>query len=126
MPDLIGYKRPSCSTVRATVFRCLELKHTKAGAVEVKATRMKLTLVLLALVGCVAAFSVPTSTKVKIADADFLKKQQFFFEILYRVEDPLMFEEWIKLGQNLVVDKAQYTVSPAYHLARAMDWNPLL
>ncbi|XP_023170939.2 larval serum protein 1 gamma chain [Drosophila hydei] len=69
---------------------------------------MKLTLVLLAFVGCVAAFSVPTSTKVKIADAEFLQKQKFFFEILYRVEDPLMFEEWIKLGQKLVVEKAQY------------------
>lgn len=72
---------------------------------------MKLTLVLLALVGCVAAFSVPTSTKVKIADQEFLQKQKFFFEIVYRVEDPLLFEEWIKLGQKLVVDKSLYTVS---------------
>ncbi|EDW63761.1 larval serum protein 1 gamma chain [Drosophila virilis] len=75
---------------------------------------MKLTLVLLALVGCVAAFSVPTSTKVKIADQEFLQKQKFFFEIVYRVEDPLLFEEWIKLGQKLVVDKSLYTTFDFY------------
>ncbi|XP_017152681.1 larval serum protein 1 gamma chain [Drosophila miranda] len=68
---------------------------------------MKLCLVLLALVGCVCAFSVPTQ-KVKIADKDFLEKQKFLFEMVYRVEDPLMFEEWIKMGQKLIVDKAQY------------------
>ncbi|EDW03509.1 larval serum protein 1 gamma chain [Drosophila grimshawi] len=70
---------------------------------------MKLTLVLLALVGCVAAFSVPHATTVKVADQEFLQKQKFFCEILYRAEDPLMFEEYIKIGHNLVVDKAQYT-----------------
>lgn len=72
---------------------------------------MKLTLVLLALVGCVAAFSVPTSTKVKVADAAFLEKQRFLLEIVNRVEDPLMFEEWIKQGKELIYNKSQYTVS---------------
>ncbi|KAL7740250.1 hypothetical protein ACLKA6_014513 [Drosophila palustris] len=70
---------------------------------------MKLTLVLLALVGCVAAFSVPAPTKVKVADAAFLEKQKFLFEILYRIEDPLFFEEYIKYGKQLVGDKSQYT-----------------
>ncbi|EDW80412.1 uncharacterized protein Dwil_GK18671 [Drosophila willistoni] len=74
---------------------------------------MKLTIVLLALVGCVAAFSVPTQ-KVKIADKEFLMKQKFLFEIVYRVDDPLMFEEWIKAGQQLVVDKAQYQTFDFY------------
>jgi len=71
---------------------------------------MKLTLVILALVGCVAAFSVPTQ-KVKIADKNFLEKQKFLFEIVKNIDEPLMFEEWIKMGQNLIVDKAQYEVS---------------
>ncbi|XP_034098341.1 larval serum protein 1 gamma chain [Drosophila albomicans] len=70
---------------------------------------MKLTIVLLALVGCVAAFSVPTSSKVKVADAAFLAKQKFLFEIVHRIEDPLMFEEYIKLGGNLIVNKSAYT-----------------
>lgn len=72
---------------------------------------MKLTLVLLALVGCVAAFSVPTSTSVKVANAEFLERQRFLLEIVYRVEDPLMYEEWIKHGKQLIYNKSQYTVS---------------
>lgn len=71
---------------------------------------MKLTLVLLALVGCVAAFSVPTP-KVKIADKNFLEKQKFLLEITYRIEDPLMFEEWIKFGTKFIYDKSFYSVS---------------
>jgi len=72
---------------------------------------MKLTIVLLALVGCVAAFSVPAPSKVKVADADFLAKQKFLLEMVYRVEDPLGFEEYFKFGNHFVTDKAQYTVS---------------
>jgi len=72
---------------------------------------MKLTIVLLALVGCVAAFSVPAPTKVKVADSEFLKMQEFLFEIVHRIEDPLGFEEWIKYGTALVTDKSHYTVS---------------
>ncbi|XP_037718372.1 larval serum protein 1 gamma chain [Drosophila subpulchrella] len=74
---------------------------------------MKLTLVILALVGCVAAFSVPTQ-KVKIADKNFLEKQKFLFEIVKNIDEPLMFEEWIKMGQNLIVDKAQYETFDFY------------
>jgi len=73
---------------------------------------MKLCLALLALVGFVAAASFPATTntkEVKYADKDFLVKQKFLYEIVYRVEDPLMFEEWIKLGQEFVFDKAHYT-----------------
>ncbi|XP_017841346.2 LOW QUALITY PROTEIN: larval serum protein 1 gamma chain [Drosophila busckii] len=71
---------------------------------------MKLTLVLLALVGCVAAFSVPTTHNVKVADKEFLEKQKFLLEIVYRCEDPLMFEEYIKLGHKFVVDKSMYSM----------------
>ncbi|XP_036325815.1 larval serum protein 1 beta chain-like [Rhagoletis pomonella] len=71
---------------------------------------MKLTIVLLTLVGLVAAVSIPATTnKVTVADHAFLEKQKFLLEIVYRVEDPLMFEEYIKLGQHLVNDQAQYS-----------------
>ena len=72
---------------------------------------MKLTIVLLALVGLVAAASITPTNRVTGADHVFLEKQKFLFEIVYRVEDPLMFEEYIKIGHNLVYDKALYTVS---------------
>lgn len=72
---------------------------------------MKLTIVLLALVGLVAAASVSSTDKVTVADHAFLEKQKFLFEIVYRVEDPLMFEEYIKMGHTLVTDKEHYTVS---------------
>ncbi|XP_049315119.1 larval serum protein 1 beta chain-like [Bactrocera dorsalis] len=70
---------------------------------------MKLTIVLLALVGLVAAASVSSIKKSPVADHVFLEKQKFLLEIVYRVEDPLMFEEYIKLGHTLVYDKALYT-----------------
>lgn len=78
--------------------------------IAARGPRMKLTLVILALVACVTAFSVPTQ-KVKIADKNFLEKQKFLFEIVHRIDEPLMFEEWIKMGQKLITDKAQYEVS---------------
>ncbi|EDV94998.1 larval serum protein 1 beta chain [Drosophila grimshawi] len=64
---------------------------------------MKIAIVLLACLGVVAAF------EVKITDKAFLEKQKFFFEIVYRVEDPLMFEEYIKDGKNFYFDEAYYT-----------------
>ncbi|XP_065355771.1 arylphorin subunit C223-like isoform X2 [Calliphora vicina] len=69
---------------------------------------MKIAIVLLAIVGLVASASI-TDKKVKIADKDFLAKQKFLFEIVYRVEDPLMFEEWIKMGKSFTFDKSDYT-----------------
>lgn len=39
-----------------------------------------------------------------------MEMQKFLFEILYRVEDPLQFEEYIKLGSSLVADKSKYLV----------------
>ncbi|XP_075163741.1 larval serum protein 1 beta chain-like [Haematobia irritans] len=68
--------------------------------------RMKLVLALVLCVGLTAAASFEED--VKIADKSFLEKQKFLFEIVYRVEDPLMFEEWIKLGHKLIVDKSYY------------------
>lgn len=75
---------------------------------------MKLTLVVLALVGCVAAFSVPTTSHVKVANAEFIEQQRFLLEIVYRMEDPLMYEEWIKQGKELIYNKSQYTVSSGF------------
>ena len=72
---------------------------------------MKLAIALLACVGLVAAASFHTTHEVKIADKTFLQQQKFLFEIVYRVEDPLMFEEWIKFGQKFNFDKSYYTVS---------------
>ncbi|KAM7353713.1 arylphorin subunit C223-like [Cochliomyia hominivorax] len=69
---------------------------------------MKIAIVLLAIVGLVAASSI-SKHEVKIADKDFLYKQKFLFEIVYRVEDPLMFEEYIKLGKSFHFNKADYT-----------------
>ncbi|XP_065361706.1 larval serum protein 1 beta chain-like [Calliphora vicina] len=70
---------------------------------------MKLAIALLACVGLVAAASLHTTHEVKVADKNFLEKQKFLFEIVYRVEDPLMFEEYIKLGDKFIVDKSYYT-----------------
>jgi len=70
---------------------------------------MKLAIALLACVGLVAATSLYKTGEVKIADKTFLEKQRFLYEIVYRVEDPLMFEEWIKLGENFIYDKSFYS-----------------
>ena len=71
---------------------------------------MKIAIALLAIIGLVAAGSI-SKHEVKIADKEFLAKQKFLFEIVYRVEDPLMFEEYIKLGKSFHFNKADYTVS---------------
>ncbi|XP_037927947.1 arylphorin subunit A4-like [Teleopsis dalmanni] len=75
---------------------------------------MKFAILLLALVGFVAAASFSHSKDVKYADKDFLYKQKFLFEIVYRVEDPLMFEEWIKFGGKFFADKSYYTHYDVY------------
>ena len=74
---------------------------------------MKLALVLLACVGLVAgaAYSNKLSNSIKVADKTFLERQKFLFEIVYRVEDPLMFDDYVKLGQKFFWDKSYYTVS---------------
>ncbi|TMW41214.1 hypothetical protein DOY81_013706, partial [Sarcophaga bullata] len=78
---------------------------------------MKIAIVLLAIVGLVASASI-ADKKVKIADKDFLAKQKFLFEIVYRVEDPLMFEEWIKMGKTFNFDKNGYTVRIRLHMQK--------
>jgi len=70
---------------------------------------MKLTLILLACVGLVVDARYSTPKEVKVADKTFLQRQKFLFEIVYRIEDPLFFEEWIKLGDKFVADKSYYT-----------------
>ncbi|XP_065355770.1 arylphorin subunit C223-like isoform X1 [Calliphora vicina] len=69
---------------------------------------MKIAIILLAIVGLVASANI-ADKKFRIADKEFLTKQKFLFEIVYRVEDTLMFEEWIKLGKSFTFDKADYT-----------------
>ncbi|XP_037709845.1 larval serum protein 1 beta chain [Drosophila subpulchrella] len=70
---------------------------------------MKIAIVLLACLGLVAAANYHKTHEVKIADKDFLLKQKFLFEIVYRVEDPLMFEEYIKEGQKFYFEESYYT-----------------
>lgn len=72
---------------------------------------MKIALAFLACVGLVVASSLPETNQVKVADKDFLAKQKFLFEIVYRVEDPLMFEEYIKMGKSFNFDKTYFTVN---------------
>ncbi|KAL7732930.1 hypothetical protein ACLKA6_002745 [Drosophila palustris] len=38
----------------------------------------------------------------------YLKKQRFLLEILHQVQEPLLHEQWIGLGQQIVTDKSQY------------------
>jgi hypothetical protein len=69
---------------------------------------MKVCIALLAIIGLVAGAALPKK-EVKIADKNFLTKQKFLFEIVYRVEDPLMFEEWLKLGKTFTLNKSDFT-----------------
>lgn len=64
---------------------------------------MKAISVLLAIIALVQA------TKGK-DNKDFWHKQKFLFEIVYRIEDPLMFEEYIKLGKTFSFNQDDYEV----------------
>ncbi|XP_034661394.1 larval serum protein 1 beta chain [Drosophila subobscura] len=70
---------------------------------------MKIAIALLACLGLVAAASFHQTHEVKIADKGFLLKQKFLFEVVYRIEDPLMFEDIIKLGEKCYFDESYYT-----------------
>ncbi|XP_017045857.1 larval serum protein 1 beta chain [Drosophila ficusphila] len=70
---------------------------------------MKIAIALLACLGLVAAASVHQSHKVTIADQTFLQKQKFLFEILYRVDEPLAFVEYIKMGNKFYFEETHYT-----------------
>lgn len=72
---------------------------------------MKIVIAFLACVSLVVASSLHKTHEVKIADKNFLAKQKFLFEIVYRVEDPLMFEEYIMLGKSYKFEKTDFTVS---------------
>ncbi|XP_075161842.1 larval serum protein 1 beta chain-like [Haematobia irritans] len=77
---------------------------------------MKLTLIFLGYISLVvASTNVSSISEVKIANKEYLEKEKFLLEIVYRVEDPLMFEEWIKLGNEFVVNKSFYTYYD-YHM----------
>uniref|UniRef100_A0A1I8P2W0 Larval serum protein 1 gamma chain n=1 Tax=Stomoxys calcitrans TaxID=35570 RepID=A0A1I8P2W0_STOCA len=73
---------------------------------------MKLALAFLAIVALVTANAIPK--KELYADKDFLLKQKFLFEIVYRVEDPLMFEDYIKLGKSFTYNKQDYEFPEHY------------
>ncbi|KAH8318017.1 hypothetical protein KR074_000158 [Drosophila pseudoananassae] len=75
---------------------------------------MKIAIALLACLGLVAATSFHKMHEVKIADKSFLAKQKFLFEMVYRVEDPLMFEEYFKMGSSLYHEKTYYTFYDKY------------
>ncbi|KAH8296130.1 hypothetical protein KR054_002210 [Drosophila jambulina] len=75
---------------------------------------MKIAIALLACLGLVAAASFHQAHEVKIADKSFLEKQKFLFEIVYRVEDPLMFEEFIKKGEKFYFDETHYKYYDIY------------
>lgn len=66
---------------------------------------VKIIIALLALISLTAAAEVPDN------EPDYIYKQKFLFEIVYRIEDPLMFEEYIKLGKSFVYHKDDYPVS---------------
>ncbi|XP_059220721.1 arylphorin subunit A4-like [Stomoxys calcitrans] len=74
---------------------------------------MKIAIALLVIVGLVAASPFPKK-ETKYADKEFLAKQKFFFEIVYRVEDPLFFEEYIKLGKTFTYNKEDYKFPEHY------------
>lgn len=69
---------------------------------------MRLAIIYLA---CISLFTLAYTHSTKIADKEFLNKQKFLFEIVHRIDDPLRFAEWIKLGDQLIVDKSYYNVS---------------
>lgn len=64
---------------------------------------MKAISILLAIIALVQA------TKGKV-NKDFWHNQKFLFEIVYRIEDPLMFEEYIKLGKTFSFNQDDYEV----------------
>ncbi|XP_005182319.1 larval serum protein 1 beta chain [Musca domestica] len=67
---------------------------------------MKFAITILVCLGfAVAATTLP---EFRIANKGFLEKQKFLLEIVYRVTDPLMFDEWIKLGTTFVTDRSYY------------------
>lgn len=69
---------------------------------------MKLAIIFIAWMALAASAG---SNHTKIVDKTFLEKQKFLLEIVYRVEEPLMFEEWLKLSDTFIVDKSYYMVS---------------
>ncbi|XP_073824241.1 arylphorin subunit C223-like [Musca autumnalis] len=69
---------------------------------------MKTIIVLLAIIALVACGQDDKGNK------DFWHKQKFLFEIVYRIEEPLMFEEYIKLGQTFKYNKDDYEFPTNY------------
>ncbi|XP_073826201.1 arylphorin subunit C223-like [Musca autumnalis] len=72
---------------------------------------MKFFIIVLVLIGLFAVSADELKFKRKYADNDFLAKQKFLLEIVYRVEDPLMFEEYIMLGKSFVYNEDDYMFS---------------
>ncbi|EDW48913.1 GM11568 [Drosophila sechellia] len=70
---------------------------------------MKFAIAFLACVAVVTATGYHKTHDIKVADKAFLMKQKFLFEIVYRVEDPLMFEEYIAMGKQFFFEKEHYT-----------------
>lgn len=85
---------------------------------------MKFAITILVCLGfAVAATTLP---EFRIANKGFLEKQKFLLEIVYRVMDPLMFDEWIKLGTTFVTDRSYYKVSKNVYIHSYMYLKSVL
>ncbi|XP_073826140.1 larval serum protein 1 beta chain-like [Musca autumnalis] len=70
---------------------------------------MKIVILLLAVIGLITAIEVHYND-----GPEDIYKQKFLFEIVYRVEDPLMFEEYIHLGKSFLYNEDDYYESGYY------------
>ncbi|XP_011176708.1 arylphorin subunit C223 [Zeugodacus cucurbitae] len=66
---------------------------------------------LASIVGLVlvAGQILEPAQEVKYADQVFLERQKFLFEIVHRIENPLLFEEYLKYAKDFQFNKADYT-----------------
>lgn len=67
----------------------------------------------VSVVGCmlVAGQILEPPQQMKYADKAFLEKQKFLLEIVHRIENPLLFEEYLKYAKDFHFEKADYMVS---------------
>nr|XP_014093124.1 larval serum protein 1 gamma chain-like [Bactrocera oleae] len=64
----------------------------------------------VSVVGCmlVAGQILEPPQQMKYADKAFLEKQKFLLEIVHRIENPLLFEEYLKYAKDFHFEKADY------------------
>ncbi|XP_075149870.1 arylphorin subunit C223-like [Haematobia irritans] len=76
---------------------------------------MKIAIAFVAIIGLVSAANSVLSKDTKYANKEFLEKQKFLLEIVYRIEDALFFEEYIKLGKSFSFNIEDYVLPEKYH-----------